>query len=104
VSCQRRARLLGQEVEVDEEMTAHDRRTRRCPMLGHGVAFAYCRSPGADLPCRKVFDCWWETFDVQAFIRRHFSDEQISRILQPRPDKMSTLVELIQKARQSRGE
>ena len=71
-------------------------------MLGHDIAFAYCRAPGRDLPCRKVFDCWFETFDVQGFIREHYTTEQIERILAPRQDKAATLVELIQRARQRR--
>ena len=80
-------------------ITDNDSRVRRCPMLGHEVSFSYCRQPASDLPCRKVFDCWWETFDVEAFIRAHFSDQHISRITQPRQDKMVSLVELIEQAR-----
>ena len=80
-------------------ITDHDSRVRRCPMLGHEVPFSYCRQPAADLPCRKVFDCWWETFDVEDFIPRHFTPEQIERIALPRPDKLASLVELIERAR-----
>ncbi len=82
-------------------ITDHDCRVRRCPMLGHEVAFSYCRQPAADLPCRKVFDCWWETFDIEAFIRTHFAPEQVERIAQPRQDKMASLVELIERARRA---
>jgi len=70
-------------------------------MLGHEVAFSYCRQPAAELPCRKVFDCWWETFDVEAFVRDHFSADQIERMTQPRQDKMVSLVELIERAQQA---
>lgn len=68
-------------------------------MLGHDIHFSYCRSPGRDLPCRKVFDCWWETFDVKAFIEHHFTAEQIEQILAPPPGKTTTLVDLINQAR-----
>ena len=81
-------------------MDKHDQRDRRCPMLGHDIHFSYCRCPGRDLPCRKVFDCWWETFDVQDFIEHHFSAEQIEQILASPPGKTTTIVDLINQARQ----
>lgn len=83
-----------------EDLTAHDGRRRRCPMLGHDVPFSYCRSPASALPCRRVFDCWWETFDVVAFIRGHFSEADIAQITAPRPDKAATIIDLIRKARE----
>ena len=70
-------------------------------MLGHEVPFAYCRAPGRDLPCGKVFDCWYETFDVDAFLRSLFSEDDIARILTPRQDKMASLIELIERARKA---
>lgn len=72
-------------------------------MLGHEVPFAYCREPGGQTPCRKVFDCWWETFDVEAFMRCTHDEEMIERILQPRQDKVTTLVQLIEQARARMG-
>ena len=78
---------------------SHDGRTRRCPMLGHRLAFSYCRAPGTDLPCRKIFDCWWESFDVVAFVREHYGEEAISRITEPPKEKMLSLLELIERAR-----
>lgn len=84
-----------------DEIGCHDHRQRRCPMLGHEVPFSYCRQPASDLPCRKVFDCWWQRFDVEGFIRAHYGDEDIEKILAPRQDKTVSLLELIQKARQA---
>ena len=72
-------------------------------MLGHDLTFAYCRQPGTEVPCRRVFDCWWETFDVEAFLRAEFGEEMIQRLLAPRTDKMASLVELIQRAQQAGG-
>ena len=88
---------------MTEEINSRDELKRRCPMLGHSLEFSYCRKPGSDVPCRKIFDCWWETFDVEAFIRSHHDDEMIGRILAPRPAKTVTLAELIEKARRARG-
>jgi hypothetical protein len=67
-------------------------------MLGHDIRFAYCRRPGRELPCGKIFDCWWELFDVDGFMRSHYSEEQIERIAAPRQDKAATLVDLIRRA------
>ena len=77
----------------------YDRMARRCPMLGHRITFSYCRAPGADLPCRKIFDCWWESFDVLAFVGEHYGEAAIARITEPPQEKMLTLLELIERAR-----
>ena len=95
-------RPVDEESIVAEEITAHDHRTRRCPMLGHEVSFAYCRAPGSPLPCRRILDCWGGLFDVRGYLEAHFSKQQIEKILAPPKDKMLTLVELIEKARKSK--
>jgi hypothetical protein len=92
------------EAGVTEDIANQDHRLRRCPTLGHDVPFSYCRAPAAPLPCRRILDCWWETFDVEAFVRTHFSEDQIRTILAPRPDKVATIVELIERARQRRSD
>lgn len=92
------------ETGVTDDIASQDHRLRRCPALGHDVPFAYCRAPAAPLPCRRILDCWWETFDVEAFVRGHFSEDQIRAILAPRPDKVATIVELIEQARKARPE
>jgi len=84
-----------------EDITHHDGRRRRCPMLGHDVPLAYCRAPGSEIPCRRVFDCWWETFEVEAFVRAHYGAGVIAQILAPRQDKTATIVELIERARKN---
>ena len=86
---------------MTEDITAHDDRTRRCPMLGHDVPFSYCRAPGRELPCCRIGDCWWETFDVETFVRAHYSEEQIREILAPPRDKVVSIAELIERARKA---
>ena len=79
-----------------------DVRNIRCRMLGHEVPFSYCRTCGQNnIPCRKIFDCWYETFDVDTFMREHYSPEQLQAILSPPTTKVASLVDLIDKARQS---
>jgi hypothetical protein len=86
---------------MTDDITANDHRSRRCPMLGHDIRFAYCRQPGRDLPCGRIGDCWWEMFDVESFIRANYTDEQVRQILSATRPKILSLIELIQQARQA---
>jgi hypothetical protein len=82
-------------------LTDHDRLLQRCPMLGHEVAFSYCRQPGQETPCRKIFDCWWETFDIQTFVGDNYPEEIPNAITQPPKPKMLSLIEIIEQARKN---
>ena len=86
---------------MTESVTTHDQRARYCPMLGHQVPFTYCRRGADGVACRRVVDCWRETFDVEGFLRCHLDDAQMERIGAPRDDKVATLVELIARARRA---
>lgn len=79
----------------------HDKRTIRCRRLGHELTFGYCRRPGGELPCSKIFDCWFEIFDVEGFIRQHYPEDQIQQILAPPQPKMASLLDLIQQAQKN---
>lgn len=83
----------------------HDNCSIRCRMLGHEIEFRYCRQgsrvDGQDSPCRKIFDCWFERFDVEEFIREHYGQEMIDTILQPPKPKMASILELIEQARKN---
>jgi hypothetical protein len=79
----------------------HDERERRCRRLGHEVPFSYCRSCGAEsLPCRLIYDCWFETFDITAYMNEHYTEEERAAVLAPPGDKMVSIFELIKKAQQ----
>ena len=75
----------------------------RCPRLGSSVDFGYCRTCGdSRSPCFKIFDCWWERFDVTAYFRERLSDEEFAKMAGARPEsKISSLVELIELARRN---
>jgi hypothetical protein len=75
---------------------------RRCPRLGSPVAFKYCRSVSENQnPCFKIFDCWWERFDVVGYLQQRLSKEAFDQLrnMQP-PDKTASLVDLIRQAQQ----
>ena len=81
----------------------HDHKTRRCPMLGHELAFSYCRRPGREVPCARIFDCWWERFDIDAFMRAHYDSDTLAEIRRPRQPKVASLLEIIERARKREG-
>ena len=69
--------------------------------MGSDVGFPYCRTVGENgLPCWKVFDCWWEIFDVVADFKCRLDPETFERIAntQPKP-KITSLLELVEQAK-----
>ncbi len=76
-----------------------DRCESHCRMLGHEVPFNYCRQVANGTPCRLVADCWFSQFDIVAWLRDHYSPEQIEQITAPPKPKITSLLELIEKAR-----
>jgi len=78
-----------------------DHLERRCPRLGGPVSFLYCRTTGEDgLACWKIFDCWWESFDVVGYFEKHLSEEKFNMLVNTKPKpKTVSLVELIEQAK-----
>ena len=73
---------------------------RRCPRLGGPVCFSYCLScENTNRTCGKVFDCWWERFDVVSYLQQHLPVDAYQRLCERRPKpKLTSLVEMIQQA------
>lgn len=91
----RRARGDNGDMSIEE----HDDKMMHCRMLGHEVPFKYCRTGATGQACRKVFDCWFQTFDVEGFMKAHYTAEEIQAFLTPPKPKLMTLAELIQQAK-----
>ncbi|MDM8523959.1 hypothetical protein QUF80_11380 [Desulfococcaceae bacterium HSG8] len=74
---------------------------RRCPRLGSPVSFQYCTTCGdEEQPCFKVFDCWWEDFDVVAYLKDKLPENQFNALAASKPKpKVLSLVELIEQAK-----
>jgi len=83
------------------DIEQHDKRKIHCRMLGHEITFAYCRQTAGTQPCRKILDCWFETFDVEAFAKEHFTGDQMAAILAPPKARMVSIIELIEQARKN---
>ncbi len=74
----------------------------RCRLLGHQVPFRYCRSSNEDLPCRRIMDCWWERIEIEAYLKEHFTQEELNRSVFVTPkSKIASLIELIEKAKRN---
>ena len=68
-------------------------------MLGHQIIFDYCRSANNGTPCRKIFDCWFDQFDIVDFVRQNYGEETISKLNTPPKPKIHSLLELIEQAK-----
>ena len=79
-----------------------ERLVRRCPRLGGEVAFGYCTVCGEQkAPCFKVFDCWWERFDVVAHMKAGLPPETFDALFACRPQpKVANLLDLIRQAQE----
>lgn len=81
-----------------------DQIERRCPLLGGMIPFQYCKTAGeGNLPCRKTIDCWWEYFNVEAYLDDYLDEDELEAFYKttgPPKAKMNSLLELIQQAKE----
>lgn len=77
----------------------------RCPRLGHGVAFSYCRVENNGLPCFRTIQCWYEHFLVEEYVRQELGPDDWDRVFggPPKP-KLISLLDLIDQAKKRRTE
>ncbi len=80
-----------------------DHLERRCPRLGGLASFHYCRTGGdVDSVCWKIFDCWWEDFDVVGYMKEWLPEAHFNRLVHARPKaKIVSLVEYIEQAQKA---
>ena len=79
-------------------ITQYDDLEARCPRLGHLVKFHYCRSEQETMPCRRVFNCWFQRIPIQSFVQEHYDPSTVQALTAPSPDKVASLVDLIEQA------
>ncbi|OEU66313.1 MAG: hypothetical protein BBJ57_11435 [Desulfobacterales bacterium PC51MH44] len=82
-------------------VTSKDHLEQRCPRLGGPVSFHYCRTCGDDSSaCWKIFDCWWECFDVVGYLQKYLPEDKFNILVNAKPKpKMLSLMELIEQAK-----
>lgn len=79
-----------------------DNLKRRCPRLGSDIPFEYCMMSGEDdFPCWKILDCWWETFDVDTYLKANVSETLYKELTKAKPprDKVASILEIAEKAK-----
>jgi hypothetical protein len=78
---------------------------RRCPRLGSPISVKYCLISGEDDGiCWKILDCWWETFDVEAFLKNNMSPAEFDLLMKraEKPaNKIGSLIEIIERAKKA---
>ena len=74
-----------------------------CRKLGHHLEFAYCRKVKDGLPCSKVLDCWFTSLPIEEFIDQHYSAEEKSQIFAPPQDKITSILQIVERARKRVG-
>lgn len=67
------------------------------------MTLAYCHHHAATpAPCERIRDCWWQQYDIQAYLKIHFSSEVIERLERATPQpKLASLLERIEAARRN---
>jgi hypothetical protein len=76
---------------------------RRCPRLGSPIPFRYCLISGEDdAICWKILDCWWETFDVEGYLKKNMPEAEFNHLMatadKPK-NKVSSIIDIIEKAK-----
>ncbi len=87
-------------IMIDE----HDPKKGYCRKLGHYIEFKYCRLENNGIPCGKILDCWFKIFPVEEFVDSNYTDEEKMLLFKPQAPKISSLIELIEKARKASKE
>jgi hypothetical protein len=75
----------------------YDEKQTYCRQLGHHVPFKYCRLVADKLPCKQVFNCWFEIFPVKEFVLNNYTEEEIKIILTPAPSRLGRIFDIAEK-------
>jgi len=80
--------------------TDHDDKLIRCPKLGDEMTFSYCLKEAGSLPCARIIQCWFRSFDIEALLRDQLTTDEWERFANPpTKDKLISLIEIIEKAK-----
>ncbi len=68
-----------------------------CPLLGQPINFGYCRGYQKGLPCSRVVTCYQAHFNVAAYIREHYTQEEMEAFLAQPPSRVETMAQTLAK-------
>ena len=85
----------------NKNIAEFDEKETYCRKLGHFIQFNYCRTEkqAQKLPCPKILDCWFEKIPIQDFIHQYYTKKDIAYIFQTSKPKITSILELIEKAK-----
>ncbi|MCP4603137.1 MAG: hypothetical protein GY847_21925 [Proteobacteria bacterium] len=87
-----------------ELIDKYDNERCYCRKLGHHLTFAYCRTTTESTICPEILNCWFEKLPVREFIESHYSPKEIEALFTHKQPKLTSLVELIAKAKERAGQ
>ena len=76
-----------------------DQETLYCRKLGHHLSFKYCRAENFDKPCAAIERCWQHKISVTEYLKNNFENVDLGYLNEERPQKVASLVELIEQAK-----
>ena len=80
-----------------------DDQERRCPRLGSPISFRYCMLSGEDDDiCWKILDCWWETFDVENYLKANMPEAAFNELMKKadKPmNKVGSILDIVEKVK-----
>ncbi len=82
-------------------MESYDEIEIYCRRLGHYLSFKYCRTVNNGMPCFKINDCTFEKIPINEFLEKHYTEEELITALKPPDNKITSLIDLINKAREN---
>ncbi len=53
-----------------------------------------------ETPCGKIYDCWWEAFDITTFMKANFSEEVRKKVTAPPPPRAMSLLDIMKQAQE----
>ena len=67
-----------------------------CRKLGHYLPMSYCLSPGQKHFCSSFRNCWFSRMDVNAFLSRHYTPEEIEAAEKPSAPKVTGIMSVLE--------
>jgi hypothetical protein len=84
-------------------LNVYDGEAIYCRKLGHHLQFNYCRRESGELPCSRITKCWSGKLPINEFLKTHYSADKLEKAFAHPSPKLTSLIELIQKAQALNG-
>lgn len=81
----------------------HDKRSKRCPKLGHDITFDYCQTEANGGLCNGILNCWWEFFNVHEFLKRQAPEALAELEARTPQNRVASLADMIKQAQARAG-